>query len=365
MVNPAIVSLAILKVNWDRHRKDYLENFVPLVAECVKLSDADPISGQVIQEALRTQFGLRIPQNTVKLLLNRLRKTGCVEKKKEVFYKNPEKLQDRDFSKVRNSVLREHDELIRQMIQYVAVDHKICWSVEEAEAALTSYLRENQVGVINAIQSGSPIENISRPPKSSKYLAAMFLTKALERNGQEAQYLDTVAKGYMLANGVFFPGESLQMRFRNTTVYFDTSFLIYVFGCFGLNPRLAKAYSTGSKPRFRRQVDGPSRKWRNRKAESWSEEVVVARNTTHSRSKEAASCPTPAQAMHIESCCFQANERGSNAPSGRRHPPCGYCYPRGGRSCPLSGWSHPLDGCSYPPVGRGYPLGGRAHQLSG
>ena len=32
---PTISSLALLKVNYDRQRKDYFENFVPMVVECL------------------------------------------------------------------------------------------------------------------------------------------------------------------------------------------------------------------------------------------------------------------------------------------------------------------------------------------
>lgn len=44
MPSQTIVSLTILKVNWDKRRQDYLENFIPIIAECIRLSRHDVIS---------------------------------------------------------------------------------------------------------------------------------------------------------------------------------------------------------------------------------------------------------------------------------------------------------------------------------
>jgi hypothetical protein len=75
MSNPTILSLAILKVNWDEpESKDYLENFVPLVGECIRLSVDDVISIAELQQDLKTRFGLNIPQNALRSILNRLKK---------------------------------------------------------------------------------------------------------------------------------------------------------------------------------------------------------------------------------------------------------------------------------------------------
>ena len=43
MKNNAIVSLAILKVNYDE-KKDYLDTFLPFVAECIKIEKYDIIN---------------------------------------------------------------------------------------------------------------------------------------------------------------------------------------------------------------------------------------------------------------------------------------------------------------------------------
>jgi len=38
VITPTISSLALLKVSYDRQRKDYFDNFVPMIAECLRRS---------------------------------------------------------------------------------------------------------------------------------------------------------------------------------------------------------------------------------------------------------------------------------------------------------------------------------------
>jgi hypothetical protein len=60
-ITPTVSSLALLKVSYDRQRKDYFDNFVPMVAECLRRSAEDVVSLPDLQSDLREQFGLSLP----------------------------------------------------------------------------------------------------------------------------------------------------------------------------------------------------------------------------------------------------------------------------------------------------------------
>ncbi len=53
VIAPTISSLALLKVNYDQQRKDYFDNFVPMVAECLRCSSEDIISVPELKSELR------------------------------------------------------------------------------------------------------------------------------------------------------------------------------------------------------------------------------------------------------------------------------------------------------------------------
>lgn len=60
-ITAPLISLAMLKVHWHTRHKDYVDNFVPMVAECIRTSEHDVVSIPALQQEVRTAFGLRLP----------------------------------------------------------------------------------------------------------------------------------------------------------------------------------------------------------------------------------------------------------------------------------------------------------------
>lgn len=58
-----LLSLAILKVNWDHLKKDYIENFVPFVATLLKKKNYQFIEVSKICNDFKVEFGLIIPRH--------------------------------------------------------------------------------------------------------------------------------------------------------------------------------------------------------------------------------------------------------------------------------------------------------------
>ncbi len=80
MTNSAITSYAILKVNWEQPEpRDYLDNYVLIIAETIHQLPDDIITLSEVQKQLRRSFGLEIPQNTISSLLKRVKKQGYIK----------------------------------------------------------------------------------------------------------------------------------------------------------------------------------------------------------------------------------------------------------------------------------------------
>jgi hypothetical protein len=70
MTNSALISYGILKVNWEApDSKDYLDNFVLIVAEAIRLLPNDIIALADLQTQIKNSFGFNIPQNTIQTIL--------------------------------------------------------------------------------------------------------------------------------------------------------------------------------------------------------------------------------------------------------------------------------------------------------
>src|SRR5438309_2074936 len=73
-----IVSLALLNTNFNRFQRDYLDCFVPFVAEALRVLNAEVVSDAELRGALMELFGLAFPQSAVRSLLNRAKTEDLV-----------------------------------------------------------------------------------------------------------------------------------------------------------------------------------------------------------------------------------------------------------------------------------------------
>ena len=263
MVNPTIVSLAFIKTNWDIRQKSYLDNFVPIVAESLRFLKQDIISLQELKESVIQQFGLRIPQSTIEVILKRMKKYKYVQVDQGIYKRNNDELAKLDFHDIRQTVMEKHEKLINALIEHCNKVWGIKWSKEDAENALQFYLQDNELSVITASTYGTTIPMALPPARNAKYFVGAFIQNLQETNSSLLEYLDTVVKGNMLANAIFLPDPNQAAKeFKNTEVYFDTTFLIYALGYAGEARRspcmelLELSYETGASLKcFRHTLD--------------------------------------------------------------------------------------------------------------
>ncbi len=118
IVAPTISSLALLKVSYDRQHKAYFDNFVPMVAECLRRSAVDVVSLPDLQADMREQFGLSLPQNAIRTVLKRTSRRGYVRVESGVYYRNEDKLEGLEFRGEQQRVMQEHDSLIGEFVEF-------------------------------------------------------------------------------------------------------------------------------------------------------------------------------------------------------------------------------------------------------
>ena len=230
-LTPTITSLALLKVNYDTFRRDYLENFVPMVAECIRRSPTDIVSLPDLQRHLRERFGMSLPQNTIKALLKRVRKAGYIRLENKAYYRNADELEALEFQGVQRRVVQVHDSLVAEFVGFCSLRFGVELTSEDADAAIASYLEENQLRVMDAVTEGTVIPKSGRSVRNAKFLVASFIRHLQETHSGALGHLETVVKGHMLANAIFLPDPGgASRRFRDTEVYLDTPFLIKALG---------------------------------------------------------------------------------------------------------------------------------------
>ncbi len=233
MNEPLVISLAILKVNWDRGQ-DYIANYVPFVGECLRKAPQDEVSLADLQTALELEFGLKIPQHTLKTVLKRCVKAGYVTVTSGIYRRNTASLANINLAAVRGDILRQCEALIDKLLAFCNNRHKVTWSREEAETAILSYLQEHSTRILASAVEGQPLPAPTGSSKRADFLVNAFIADLFQHDPEGFQFLETLVKGSMLANAMFFADiGGVGRKFHRVEVLFDTAFLLRALGLLG------------------------------------------------------------------------------------------------------------------------------------
>ena len=82
-LDKALISLSIIKVNWDQQRRDYIDNFLPFLATLMVRKKYESIEENPEQinkliNDFEQEFGLIIPYHPMITILNRAKKRGLI-----------------------------------------------------------------------------------------------------------------------------------------------------------------------------------------------------------------------------------------------------------------------------------------------
>lgn len=231
-----VTSLAILKANWDMGY-DYVENFVPFIAECLRLSPHTEVSLPTLQSIVTSEFGLTVPQGALLTILKRAVKRGYALRRDEIYVRNEKALAALNLGKIRSNSLRKQEALIAKFIKFSKDQYQTILSKEEAESTLYSYVENHSMPILRVVVEGeaTPVSSVQK--RKAEFLIRVFISELCKRDPEGFEFLETIVKGSMLASTLYFPEiEGVKKRFDRVEIYFDTSFLLQALG-FG-NPSM-------------------------------------------------------------------------------------------------------------------------------
>lgn len=230
MENNAIVSLAILKVNFDE-KKDYLETFLPFVLETIRCGNDEIISIDYVQEEIKNIFGLNIPIYSIDALLRKACKKGYVKKDNGKYVRNKQVLRETNFKSVRNNMLKKQEELNERIVEFMKKKYNISLKVLEAEKYFLSYIEKNQ---ILSIKQSIIYNKQEESDKSFQYYIGKFIQKVVEEESYLLEYIEDIIKGLMISTTVFVKSVSnIKQNFMDTKVYMDTPLIMSILGLSG------------------------------------------------------------------------------------------------------------------------------------
>lgn len=232
MSRSSLVGLAVLKVNWERQQRDYIDNFVPLIVECIRLAPQHEVSLPDLQAAVEAKFGLRVPANPLKQILQRAAKAGFVRRESGVYYRHVARCDAQSFTELQRHVESRHDSVVAALAKFAFATGQR-WSHAEAEEALLAFITESGLATLFA-----SAERASQPATALKedavFVVGRFVVEARVSSPTLFDDIETLIKGSMLADALYLPDPGrVAQRFVKTAVFLDTPLVINALGYSG------------------------------------------------------------------------------------------------------------------------------------
>jgi len=233
----SIVSLAILKVNWDVRHSDFIENFVPFFLHLIKVKQYKEIDAEIINKLrsdFKEEYGLAIPYHPIKLILVRLKKKGFLYQKEHKYIVNVTKIVENNFDSVSEEQQRKLANLTHSLVTFGQKQYQYEFTNESAEKALLAFFRENNLGFLSAAKEGNILPEFVEN-KSARYVVAKFIQNARESDPSTFNFLTEVAVGVALANTIIY-GENFSNLYggiKSLNLYFDTGYIFSLLGIDG------------------------------------------------------------------------------------------------------------------------------------
>jgi hypothetical protein len=230
----SLISLAILKVNWDEKQLDYIDNFVPFVATLVYKKNYKEIKAEEICADFPSEYGLHIPLEPMISILTRCKNRGYIYKKGHLHLPVWDKIQKTEFSTIAVRMEELHDLFLSEL--QASIKKELAQEVDkdEIQSILIQFLKEHDGEILFAGYKQSMLPDVKADQKE-KYIVIKYLQSCLQSDPEKCNHLVNLAIGHALANTIMYGNDLTRYKgkLNNLTVYLDIKFLLRLGGVEG------------------------------------------------------------------------------------------------------------------------------------
>ncbi|MBO0361034.1 hypothetical protein J0X19_23950 [Hymenobacter sp. BT186] len=220
-------SLAILRVQ-NGNGQDYLQNFVPFLAECIRKCSNDTVTLAEIRGLFMSTFGLNVPQGVVRVLLERGVAAGYLKKTNKVYQRLNGSVANLTIEHDRAEAKRKLDALLQKFADFVQSELKHSISTEKGEQILYDFIREYGSDTLVPSRHSHSAED------SDSYLAGEFIKYLDAKDPVGFDYLLSAVQGSMMSSMLHYEDQSkIKLPWQNTSIYLDTPFILRTLELYG------------------------------------------------------------------------------------------------------------------------------------
>lgn len=234
-MNRLIVNMAVVKVNWDQSASaPFLDNYLPLVLHALKELESDEISTHEFKIKFEAIADFRIPQNVILVLLNRvIKKYEAIKKSRaNIYIIDRDKLPESNYLESRHQQERLFRSLLSNFSKYCLSTFNISMPDDEASQYFFEVLYQIAPRLFSsAMAEGQYNSTEYNSQWKYGYLVSRFISYANECDQQSLDIILSFVRGAMLTETFYYQApEDIQSKFRDISVYLDTSLLLDIFG---------------------------------------------------------------------------------------------------------------------------------------
>lgn len=233
MYKNTICSLAMLTSNWQVNKRDYIENFIPLIATLISKKKYKEIVMANIIADFQMEFGLIIPYHPMQTILARARRRGLIDKKGNAFYPNTEIIAKYEVSGETQKQMRQQEKIISEIMLFAKNKYNHEMTSEGVEHSLIAFLKDYDLEILFAAEDKGLLPEVS-PSKKDKFLIYKYITTVYESEPTIFGFIVDIAIGNLMANSLFYRDFAKFVgRLKDVCFYLDTRFIFRLIGLEG------------------------------------------------------------------------------------------------------------------------------------
>ena len=229
-MNRTILSLAILKTHWEKHRTDYIDNFIPMLCNLFAEKKNLEVEIEAFKKDFLERYGLDIPINPLITIFRRAVKQKILRKSYGRFIINKDKLPKHDFRYESAHIERKFKNVSKSILKYAKKNYNIVPKEDEIETALLSFLKQHDLDILFAANDKSVLPEV-KSTKRLKYLISAFSIYAQEYEPTTFRFLLDISIGHALSGAILYSEiNSFSGKLKGLNIYIDTPLILALIG---------------------------------------------------------------------------------------------------------------------------------------
>lgn len=237
-MNRTLISLAIIKTHWEKNKADYIDNFIPLIANLLSENSYTEIKLGEFQVDFKKRYGLDIPKNAFITIFNRAKKKNIVKRDQGKYFYNSDYSGNEIKTIDARNIERKFNKVVASITEFAANEYKLVATNKEVEDALLSFLKTHDLDILFAAKDHSVLPQVTST-KKLEYLISSFSLFAVKQEPNLFQFLLDISVGHALSGAILYSERNpFSGKLKHLNIYFDTPLML---GLFGFNGEFKKS----------------------------------------------------------------------------------------------------------------------------